>query len=347
VALCAFCVSAPLAALDLADGRVRLVLHEGIGRFSMSCQTRGSSGVFVPLLAAQDPRTSGLSVVVGNKIYRMGEASEFSEKSEKTPTGGRFLWTSSFLQVSETFTFIASTGSSVSSGVRIDIGVRNLSEKDIAVGVRLLFDTYLGESSFVHFRTDTLSSVTKELSLTAADKSPWWASPLSGDPDNFGLQVMSSGPGITVPDKVVFANWKRLSDASWSYDTSAVRNFSQLPYSVNDSAVSQYYEPRTIPRAGEATVTLAMGLLTKEGFIGTAAPSAAAAAVATTAVTSLDPETARAAAADLASVEKILAQIDAALLAEKPLSADALASIEAALKTLQAASSRYRPPSGK
>ncbi len=73
----------PLSALDVADGRIRLSLTEGIGRFVLSCQTSGSTGVFVPLLASQDPRTTSLSIVVGNKIYRMGESSEFSEKAEK------------------------------------------------------------------------------------------------------------------------------------------------------------------------------------------------------------------------------------------------------------------------
>ena len=50
--------AAPLGALDAADGRMRLTLIEGTGRFSISCQTKGSSGVYVPLLAAQDPRTT-------------------------------------------------------------------------------------------------------------------------------------------------------------------------------------------------------------------------------------------------------------------------------------------------
>ena len=66
--------------------------------------------MYVPLLAAQDPRTTMLSIVVGNKIYRMGESSEFSEKAERVPGGARFVWKSSFLQVTETFTFIPSAG---------------------------------------------------------------------------------------------------------------------------------------------------------------------------------------------------------------------------------------------
>ena len=185
----------PLSALDVADGRVRLSLLQGIGRFVLSCQADGSTGAYVPLLASQDPRTSSLSIVVGNRVYKMGESSEFSEKAEKVPGGARFVWKSSFIQVTETFTFLSALDSNVSTGVRVDLSLKNLSEQDITAGARYLFDTYLGESRGLHFRTSTLAQVSKELTLTTADKAAWWESPLGGDPDGFGFQVMLAGPG--------------------------------------------------------------------------------------------------------------------------------------------------------
>ena len=166
IAACGF-FPVPAWSLDLADGRIKLTLYEGIGRFSISCLTKGQNGIAVPLLAAQDPRTTTLSVVVGNKIYRMGESSGFPEKVEKIPGGGRITWKSSFLQVTETFTFIASSASPVTDGVRIDIGLKNVSERDANIGVRYLFDTYLGESKFVHFRTDTLQPALPRAHLDA------------------------------------------------------------------------------------------------------------------------------------------------------------------------------------
>ena len=343
ILLLTLAASAPSGALDLADGRIRLTLHEGIGRFSLSCQTRGSSGVFVPLLASQDPRTTSVSIVVGNKIYRMGESSEFAEKTERTAGGGRFIWKSSFLQVTETFTFIASTGSSMTDGIRIDLSMRNLSEQDIIAGVRYLFDTYLGESSFVHFRTDALTQVTHETTLAAADKAAYWVSPLSGDADNFGLQVMLSGQGVTVPDRVVFANWKRLSDASWSYETSAIRNFSLLPYSVNDSAAAQYYDPRPIPRAGESTVTIVLGVNSKSGFGPAAASSQdlSASLQQSLAAAQTAQDTGQALRSDLVTVNQILSRIDAAVAAGATISDEDLALLQGALKDLGGRVSRY------
>jgi hypothetical protein len=342
-------------ALDLADGRIRLTLYEGIGRFSISCVTKGQNGIAVPLLAAQDPRTTTLSVVVGNRVYRLGESSEFSEKAEKVPGGGRFTWKSSFLQVTETFTFIASTGSPVTDGVRIDLNLKNSSEKDASIGARYLFDTYLGESSFVHFRTDTLTKLTHELALSPADKALYWVSPLSGNAEELGLQVMLSGTGVTSPDRAVFANWKRLSDSPWSYDVSGSRNFSLLPYSVNDSAVAQYYEPRPVAKGADVTITLALGKFTRDGF-SFGAPSVAQestpAATQASAAQSAAPSTApgpdrQALLADLAAVDRILARLDGALSSGAPVPDDELAQMESILKDLGSGAATNAPSAGK
>ncbi|MGD0724803.1 MAG: hypothetical protein ABSB63_04500 [Spirochaetia bacterium] len=343
-------MSAPGWALDLSDGSLRLTLQERIGRFSLSYAPQARKGVPVPLLSAQDPRTTTLSVVVGNKIYRMGETSAFSQTVEKSARGARFVWKSSFLQVTETFTFIASPDSQVTNGVQIDIGLKNVSEKSYNAGIRYLFDTWLGEASSVHFRTDTLSQMSRELTLLPRDNALYWVSPLVGDPEDIGLQVMTSGAGVTVPDRVVFANWKRLSDASWSYETSADRNFSQLPYSVNDSAVSQYYDPRAIPPGTEVTITLVLGKFSREGFraAGPASAQGFAASVeqslAAAKTTKDDGEALR---ADLSTVNRILVEIDAALSAAGPVPEDKLGLMESALTDLGGRSSRYVSPDGK
>ena len=345
-----FVMCAPGWALDLSDGALRLTLYERIGRFSISFVPKARNGVPVPLLSAQDPRTTMLSVVVGNKIYRMGETSAFSTTVEKSARGGRFVWKSPFMQVTETFTFISSADSSLTSGVQIDIGLKNVSEKAFNAGVRYLFDTWLGESSFVHFRTDTLSQMSRELTLLPRDNALYWVSPLVGDPEDVGFQVMTSGAGVTVPDRIVFGNWKRLTDASWNYESSTDRNFSLLPYSVNDSAVSQYYDPRAIPPGTEVTITLVLGKFSRAGFrsAGPASPQGFAASVEQSlAAAKTTGDDGQAVRADLSTVNRILTEIDAALAATGQVSEDTLGLMESALNDLGGRSARYAPPGGK
>ena len=257
---------------------VKLTLHEGIGRFSLAGLGQASGASFTPLLVAQDPRSSMVSILVSDRVIRLGESSDFLEAVEKTATGARFTWTSKQLVVTETFSFIGAPGSDVASGVRVDLQVTNVSEQDLAVAVRYLFDTWLGEASSVHFRTDTVAGLTRELTVTKDERPAYWVSPLADNAEGFGFQCMLSGEGVTVPDRVVFANWKRLSDSAWSYTTSAARTFSQAPYSMNDSAVGQYYDAQPIPRGGSITVTLALGRASPSGLtLQTAATTVAAA----------------------------------------------------------------------
>ena len=334
--LAAFAV--PSWGLDLSQGRLELTLYEGIGRFSLAWKTEGGSARSVSLLSSEDPRTSMLTLVMGNKVYAMGESPDFSERVERTEEGARFVWKSPFLQVTEAFSFIPAAGSTAVSGVRIDLTMKNLSSQNASVGVRYLFDTWLGEAGFVHFQTDALSQVTHETALTPGEAA-WWLSPLPGDPDSLGFQVMLAGEAITAPDRVVFANWKRLTDSPWSFDISTVRTFSLLPYSANDSAACQYYMPRTIAAGQEMSITLALGRFSKAGF-SLASPSAAAATAqsAATSPTPVAPEEQGARAkvlrADLTSLDAILAEIDAGLAAGKLPSADALDRMQAALKEI-------------
>ena len=71
-------------AVEVDSGGVRLILHEGIGRFSLYTRPEPGSPEYVPLFVDQDPRTSGISLVVNDKIYKLGESAEFSESSEKS-----------------------------------------------------------------------------------------------------------------------------------------------------------------------------------------------------------------------------------------------------------------------
>jgi cell division septation protein DedD len=366
-------IAVPLGALEVTNGMVKLTLHEGIGRFSLAGLGQASGASFTPLLVAQDPRSSMVSILVSDRVIRLGESSDFLEAVENTATGARFTWTSKQLVVTETFSFIGAPGSDVASGVRVDLQVTNVSEQDLAVAVRYLFDTWLGEASSVHFRTDTVAGLTRELTITKDERPAYWVSPLADNAEGFGFQCMLSGEGVTVPDRVVFANWKRLSDSAWSYTTSAARTFSQAPYSMNDSAVGQYYDSQPIPRGGNITVTLALGRASPSGL--TLQTAATTVAVAETPVTTAAAETtaveAPAAVApaettpteapaieapaeptpapdpvteartDLASINELLRKIDLLLADGSAITAEELAALEQSIAALKERSALY------
>jgi hypothetical protein len=254
-----------LTALEIKEGRIKLVLHESTGKFSAYYLTDISDNDYTPLFLDQDPRTTSLSLIIGNKVHRMGESSAFRQSIERTDNGARFVWRSSSVEVSEDFMFISSERSPVTNGFVLKITVKNTSEQSITTEVRYIFDTYLGEESGEHFKTDVIRRVSGETTFTKYTVPEYVLSP-SDNPDFDGFQIMTNASGITVPDKMILANWKRLNDATWDYETSAARNFNQLPYSINDSGIALYFERMTIPRGGKEEITLAMGGYANEGF---------------------------------------------------------------------------------
>ncbi len=262
-------------ALEIDEGRVRLVLHEGIGRFSLYTRSGSAQDTEIPLFVDQDPRTSGISLVVNEKIYKLGDTPDFSEKIEKATTSGipRFEWESRTLKVVQEFSPVSSPTSTEAAGVRMSIQITNLSRSKLSVGLRMCFDTYLGEENLSHFRSDRHQEIRNELTVSKADMIHYWLSPSSKSPQEIGLKCFTSGADITSPDKIVFANWKRLSDASWDYNTSSNRNFNLMPYSINDSAVCMYYEPVTIIARGSREIVLVLANVTLSDYgVEVAAP---------------------------------------------------------------------------
>ena len=251
-------------ALELTKGKMKLILHEDVGRFSLYYLTDVRRTNYTPLFLDEDPRTSFLTVLEGNKTYRMGEAYNFTQEVEETENGGAFIWTSNQLEIREEFSFISSPSSALSDGFTITITIENISEQNLSVGCNYVFDTYLGERDNTHFFADGNLSIENETEFSSRSMPGFIVS--GGKDKTPGFQIMLNGRGITTPDRIVAANWKRLSDGGWGYTVNSQRNFNQLPYSINDSALSIYYNARRIERGQTQEIVMAMGHYSSEGF---------------------------------------------------------------------------------
>ena len=237
------------AALEITRENLKLVLHEGIGRFSLYSRPDASSSVYTPLFVAQDPRTSVMSVFVEDRLYKLGESGGFRETLQKTQEGARFSWVSKDLKITEDFIFVP-------QGVAIRISLNNQSSRELLIGMRLCFDTYLGEKRSSHFSTSSHPEVSRELEIPGESMVSYWKSASRDKETSFSLYSHTSGHSVTMPDKIIFANWKRISDTSWTFVSSPTRNFTLMPYSINDSAVCQYYAPRRIQSGKDYTINL-------------------------------------------------------------------------------------------
>jgi len=251
--LCFLCITR-LNAVEIKKDRIKLILHENSGIFSLYYLEDKEKGKYIPFLLDKDPRTSFLSISLWNNIHRMGESGEFIERIELTADGARFIWISKKLEVIQDF-IIQGTQ------VKIVLVLFNISQADQSVGVRYLFDTYFGEKAGPHFVTDTGIEINKETTIASIGSLAYWVSPLKKDTGNekIGMRVLTRGSGVTPADKVIFANWKRLKESLWNYRTDDMRDFNDLPYSVNDSAVCHFYNPLVLKSGENRKIVIIIG----------------------------------------------------------------------------------------
>ncbi|MFW5738576.1 MAG: hypothetical protein ACOCYX_06650 [Spirochaetota bacterium] len=262
-------VATPVAALELERGDIRLVLHEESSRFSLYLRRDGG---WQPLFVAEDPRTSALDVLEGNRVLRMGDAGAFAQRVEETDNGARFVWTSPTLEISQEFALTRGIRSESFDAVEVRVSITNRGEEPARVGARLLLDTYLGERSNTHFATPGSDQINREARLEPGPVNAYVASVASQEA-SWGLQVMLADDAVTRPQAAVLANWQRLSDSSWDYDVNETRNFNRLPYSINDSALLLIYPVEQLRSGASYSVLAQMGDLSPQGYLS---PQAAA-----------------------------------------------------------------------
>ncbi|HUZ17990.1 MAG TPA: hypothetical protein VMV68_06365 [Spirochaetia bacterium] len=253
-------------AIDLSAGQLRLTLYESTGRFSLSTLTPG--GAVVPLFYAQDPRTTVLSVRVGDEVYRMGDSQHFKTSVKQLGAGAQITWTSGDLTVTERFDLVTSVGANAPDGLRIAITLSNISSGPLSVGARYVLDTYLGEQSRIHFMTDSGQTVTTEMAYDSSQMPAYWLSP-KDSAKSIAFEVVTKGQGVTTPDRLVFSNWKRLNDSEWEVSVEPGRAFNLLPYSINDSAAALFYNPETLAAGATRTINMLMGDYAPAGWPST------------------------------------------------------------------------------
>ena len=303
-------------ALTISNDQLELTLHEKNGRFTLFAKSK--DGAKKSLLVAEDPRTTILTVLAGSKVYRMGDSFEFRQAVQGEGNSASITWSSSSLTVTERFALNGPI-------LTITVGVENISEQELKIGIRYLLDTYLGEKG-EHFTADGLPVKTETDYV--------WATPyeiISSDDKNTQLVISLSGAGITDPDRIVVANWKRLNDSTWDFKTNQSRDFSLLPYSINDSAAALYYEPQVVPSSTVRTVSLELKLAVPS----TAVPSSGRAASAATASAESDKLTEEI-RSEMIKIDSLVIRIDSLLNSDETASEEDVSGVAASLDDLEA-----------
>jgi hypothetical protein len=263
VALLGVFIPAKSFAADYINGRIKLTLNENTGRFSLYYLADKAANRFEPLFSGRDPGTSSLSIMINERVYKLGETPSFTARIGGGPANPALVFEAPGITVTEGFTFISLNGQSETTGVMMNIRIENRESRASNVGVRLIIDTMLGESagtSAGHYTTSD-RDIRSETLLDQKWPDKWWIS----RGGSYGLMGSINTAYSTAADFVHFANWKRLNDAAWELQYNR-RNFTNPPYSINDSAVSYVFNPRLLS-AGESRIySILLAAADKDGF---------------------------------------------------------------------------------
>jgi len=301
--------AAPAPALEAREGLVKIVVNETSGRFAIYRLVDVAKGKYEPFLFDQDVRTSFATLSLDGRQAKLGDASDFRLVASRTDTGALLEFRSSSCVVHESIDFAKSEGAALADGVRVGFELENVSERDSTIGLRFIADTFLAEKSGIHFATDKAPRVAAETAITPDSGVSWISTP----GERATLMIQLSGAATDRPDRVMLANWKRLSDATWSIDANPQRNFTLVPYSINDSAVALFWEPITVPRGGTRRVSFVMGAFNEKGYPAGTAQTPTDRIFEATVLAAGAADAATALAADLVSVRDLISSIDRAI----------------------------------
>jgi hypothetical protein len=312
--------AAALPALEAKEGLVKLIVNEANARISVYRLTDIAKGRYEALIFDQDTRTTFATLSADGRQSKLGDASDFRVSAARTDTGLRIEFRSSSFVVRQLLDFAKSEGSALADGIRVTFEIENVSEREASIGLRYLVDTWLGEKSGVHFVSAGKPRIAEETAILAASDDKWVGSP--GDKASFMVQFV--GPGIDRPDKVVLSNWKRLSDSPWAFDVNPQRNFTLIPYSINDSAIALFWEPAPVGRGASRRLSFAMGSLNEKGYPVASGKTSTEEIFASTVLTTGTPDVATSMAGDLIAVRDLISRIDRAISAGGTISNDEL-----------------------
>ena len=322
--------------LEIKSGIVKAVIDEGNARVSLYKLVDAVKGRYEPLIFDMDPRTTYLTLSFGGRQVKLGDSGDYRVTVTKTDTGARIEYRSAACVVIEDIAFVVSHGAALADGFRFTFTITNASQADAEIGLRFLVDTSLGEKSTSHFRTDLQPRIAAETGLAPGAGDAW----IESMNEKAALMVVLKGSGFAPPDKVVFANWKRLNEETWLLNPVEGRSFTLLPYSVNDSALALYWQPTSVARSASRTVETILGVFNESGYPLSAGPASSSTLYAQAMPGTAPAGSTDALAQDLLTVRDLIARIDQAI-ASGSLSAEEIDAWQRILDQLEARKKGY------
>lgn len=259
-----------LSAAALSNKYLLVDVDEETGRLFLST-VEGHENIQgdekVSLLFFDRPPSSYTVIYINNDAVIYGSR-RGSFIRRPTTVGNRIeaVWEDDLISVMQSVEFIKRKKIRIEDGIFINYKIKNKSDYPQEVGLRILFDTRLGERGVYHFELPGDVKLRYETEFVEDNLPDSWLSRDFVKNPEFCLRGVLKEDVVTLPDKVVFANYKSLRENLFYYRVRKKRKFDNLPYSKHDSAVAIYFNPGELGPGEEREYSTILGLSGEEGY---------------------------------------------------------------------------------
>ena len=245
---------AAYAQVAISGNNSKLLLETNEGHFSFLYQS-------MPLLDNSELTNNEIVIWDNGRQHSLDTAPRFVFKSDRiSDVIPSFSWTSPELVVEQSFSLLEP------DGLQIRFDITNVSTATRVVGLRYIFDTILGEDSETQFYFSSGDPIRSEITLVPDNSLNSYVISAAQANEPVALQMMLADETVIAPDRVIFANWRRLTRAVWNYRTRSSNDFSIPPFGTPDAAVAYYYDPLPLRARDTRTIIILMGNRTPEGY---------------------------------------------------------------------------------
>jgi hypothetical protein len=234
--VCALCFV--YADTEVSSGKLKLVIEDYDGTFFL--YRKNAKGAYVSLLDSKRySANSAFYALIDRSVQKLSRSGGVRIKSNALEQGAELNFTvQNKMACTIVFTFI-SDGVHDSEALCVDIRAQNTDDVQHLMGIKAVFDTWLGENSGVHFSTALQDSAAAEYYFTDM-KNERWIQSANGE---VALRLLFFGGDITKTQTVALANKDVLAVPVWAPVLVPQRKFDSIQ-SFNNSAVSAAWNPQ-------------------------------------------------------------------------------------------------------
>ena len=232
----------------LQDGLVRMETARASG--AVLFYVVNGKKIYPALKPSEYGQTNYLSIFVGAKEYRLNKNGHCSYNYDVSANSIKeTLLVKNVAEVVAVYELGKyAPKDQVTNCVRVNVTVKNLSDKKTSLALKAVYNLCLGENRQAHYSTATKKAIGSEHVLVPSKEDGWI---ISSDGQN-AVEFVLYGKGVTSPKKAAMAN-KDVIDLATPITLFTPGNTFNSILSYNDSSLALFWDPVELEKDKTAT----------------------------------------------------------------------------------------------